>query len=174
MFAEVTRVRHRVAASLGLAPGIAAVLAIGFGLLLPRIDAMLQALSIEAERTVEQDPGFGFRQLVDIAVRALSPGVNDPTTAVQAVDQLHDLIRSLTIRCFPSQSRVDDGYPRVVIRTPSYEEYVRLAFEEIASYAAESVQVKRRLRLAFADCIFVASAERRAVLEAQRDRLSLD
>lgn len=133
------------------------------------------ALSIEDERTVEQDPAFGFRLLVDIAVRALSPGVNDPTTAVQAVDHLHDLVRYLTSCNFPTHSCKDDaGSLRVIVRRPSYADYVRLAFEEIASYATQSIHVKRRLRLTFDDLLNVASPERCSVLNDERGRLEID
>ena len=133
------------------------------------------ALSIEDERTVEQDPAFGFRLLVDIAVRALSPGVNDPTTAVQAVDHLHDLVRYLTSCNFPTHSCNDDaGSLRLVVRRPSYSDYVRLAFEEIASYATQSIHVKRRLRTTFDDLLSIASHERCSVLNDERGRLEID
>ncbi len=51
---------------------------------------------------MQQDQGFGLRQLVDVGVRALSPGLNDPTTAVQAIDQLHGLLRRLASKEMPS------------------------------------------------------------------------
>lgn len=123
------------------------------------------AVVIENERTMEQDPAFGFRQLVDIAVRALSPGVNDPTTAVQALDHLHDLIRRLTTRQFPSRGRADrHGVLRLFVARPSFEDFVRLAFEEIRSYGTSSVQVTRRLARALEDCASIAVAPRRDIL----------
>lgn len=124
------------------------------------------AIGIEIERTMEQDPAFGFRQLVDVAVRALSPGVNDPTTAVQALDHIHDLVRRLTLRQFPARTRADDaGDLRIIAARPEFEELVRLAFEEIAQYGSSSVQVKRRLGVILRDCTSVAGSDRREVLE---------
>jgi len=114
-----------------------------------RIDGkrLRSTVAIEKERTPDRDPAFGFRQLVDVAIRALSPGVNDPTTAAQSLDHLHDLVRRLTRRRFPSEARADEsGSLRLVLPRLDYEGYVRLAFEEIREYGSESVQVLRRLR----------------------------
>jgi uncharacterized membrane protein len=67
---------------------------------------------VAAVGTMEQDLAFGFRQLTDIAERALSPAVNDPTTAVQAIDVLHDLLRALATRSGPPGCwRDEDGRP---------------------------------------------------------------
>lgn len=127
-----------------------------------------QAVTLEEERTPKQDPAFGFRQLVDVAERALSPGVNDPTTAVQAVDQIHDLLRSLARRHFPSPVRVDEaGRPRLVLSRPDWEAFVRLGFDEIRLYGSESVQVTRRLRAALEDLLQVAPPERAPPLHEQ-------
>ena len=56
-----------------------------------------------------QDPAFGFRQLVDVAIRALSPAVNDPTTGVQAIDRISDLLAVTGNRLDPTGWRVDSG-----------------------------------------------------------------
>ncbi|MBA3818081.1 MAG: DUF2254 domain-containing protein [Deltaproteobacteria bacterium] len=131
-------------------------------------DDCLAAIGTEIEPTMEQDPAFGLRQLVDIAVRALSPGINDPTTAVQALDHLHDLIRRLTVRAFPARVRGDrDGVPRVIAAKPEFQAFVTLAFEEIRLYGATSTQVVRRLRSALQDIAAQASGERRQVLEQE-------
>ncbi len=101
-----------------------------------------------------------------VAVRALSPGVNDPTTAVQALDHLHDLVRRLIVRQFPAPTRADEaGDLRVIAARPDFEEYVRLAFEEIAMYGTSSVQVKRRLGAILEDCARIAGPARREVLQ---------
>jgi uncharacterized membrane protein len=124
--------------------------------------------SIAAERTPEQDPAFGFRQLVDVAERALSPGVNDPTTAVQALDQLHDLLRALSRRRFPASARLDaKGRLRLILPRPSWDAFVQLAFDEIRFYGRDSLQVKRRLRAALEDLLSIAPPDRRAVLTRQ-------
>lgn len=129
------------------------------------------AVAIEKERTPDRDPAFGFRQLVDVAIRALSPGVNDPTTATQSLDHLHDLVRRLTRRRFPSEARADEhGSLRLVLPRLDYEGYVRLAFEEIREYGSESVQVMRRLRDVLTDCISIAPDGRREVLHAELER----
>lgn len=122
-------------------------------------------LAVAHERTGKKDAAFGFRQLVDIAVRALSPGVNDPTTAVQVLHQLHDLLRALLHREIPSPARVDQsGRLRLFLPRPDWDDYVRLAFEEIRLYGAGSVQVVRRAREILADLLSVADDARAAVL----------
>jgi uncharacterized membrane protein len=124
------------------------------------------------ERTPRKDAAFGFRQLVDIAVRALSPGVNDPTTAVEVVDRLHDLLRSLVQRDIPSPLRMDgSGRLRLVLPRPDFADYVQLSFEEIRLYGAGSVQVIRRARAALRDLIAIANQERARVLELELERL---
>lgn len=132
-------------------------------------DALRAALSLGDERTPYQDPAFGFRQLVDIAERALSPGVNDPSTAVQALDEIHDLLRTLALRHLPSQQRMSpDGTLRLVLPRPSWEAFVGLALDEIRQYGAGSIQVARRMRVLIEDCLSVAPPERRPCLAEQR------
>jgi uncharacterized membrane protein len=127
-----------------------------------------RCLAFEHERNIEQDAAFGFRQIVDIAVRALSPGVNDPTTAAQAIDELHDLLRRLARRRFPAELRVDgEGALRVIAPRLSWDDYVALAFDEIRLYSGRSLQVVRRLRAALADLLEVAPQARRPPLERQ-------
>lgn len=132
-------------------------------------DALRAALSLGDERTPYQDPAFGFRQLVDIGERALSPGINDPSTAVQALDEIHDLLRALALRQLPSQQRVGpDGALRLILPRPSWEAFVGLALDEIRHYGAGSIQVARRMRVLIDDCLSVAPPERRPCLEEQR------
>ena len=120
------------------------------------------------ERTPRKDAAFGFRQLIDIAVRALSSGVNDPTTAVEVLDRLHDLLRSLVQRDIPNQVRMDgSGRPRLVLPRPDFADYVRLSFEEIRLYGAGSVQVVQRAGAILRDLIAVANRERATVLERE-------
>jgi len=108
-----------------------------------------QALEVARERTFEQDPKYPLRLLVDIAIKALSPAINDPTTAVQAIDQIEDLLRRLGRRALDAGCVRDDrGELRLVFPTPSWEDYLKLAFDEIRQYGTGSVQVMRRLRAA--------------------------
>lgn len=113
--------------------------------------ALLRAIKLANERTVEQDPKYPLRLLVDIAIRALSPAINDPTTAVQAIDQIEDLLRRL------GRHNLDSGYARdaddvirLIYPMPTWEDYLALAFDEIRQFGAGSVQVMRRLRSALA------------------------
>jgi uncharacterized membrane protein len=108
-----------------------------------------QAIAVARERTFEQDPKYPLRLLVDVAIKALSPAVNDPTTAVQAIDQIEDLLRHLGPRVLDTGCVTDDrGVVRLVFPTPSWEDYLTLALDEIRQYGAGSVQVMRRLRAA--------------------------
>ena len=137
--------------------------------------ALLDCIAFADERTIEQDAAFGFRQIVDIAERALSPGVNDPTTAAQAIDQLHDLLHRLARREVPSEARVDHaGELRVVAPRLSWDDYVSLSFDEIRLYSGRSVQVVRRLRGALNDLLEVAPPARKGALERQLKLLDRD
>jgi len=95
-----------------------------------------QAIEVARERTFEQDPKYPLRLLVDIAIKALSPAINDPTTAVQAIDQIEDLLRRLG-RCTLDVGCVEDdrGALRLVFPTPSWGDYLALAFDETGSMA---------------------------------------
>jgi uncharacterized membrane protein len=98
---------------------------------------------------LEQDPKYPIRLLVDIAIRALSPAVNDPTTAVQAMDQIEDLLRRLGRRDLDAgYARDADGVLRLTFPMPTWEDYLALSFDEIRQYGTTSVQVMRRLRSA--------------------------
>jgi uncharacterized membrane protein len=131
-------------------------------------DALAGAVVIGRERTLRQDPAFGFRSLVDVAERALSPSTNDPTTAVQALDELHDLLRRLCTRRFPDPVRADAaGTPRVILPRPDFDAYVRLAVDEIRHYGRGSVQVARRLRFLLEDVLAIAPPWRRGELRRQ-------
>lgn len=129
-------------------------------------------LGIGRERTLYQDPAFGFRQLADIAAKALSPATNDPTTAVQCIDRLHDLLRRLAVLPPSSGCYGDaDGDVRLVVPQPSWDDYVRLAFDEIRHFGIGSIQVPRRLRAALLDLKQAAPPDRHAVLDDQLDAL---
>jgi uncharacterized membrane protein len=105
------------------------------------------------ERTLEQDVAYGLRMLVDIAERSLadSPFL-DPTTALQAIDRLHDCLRQIARRPFPDGlHRDDEGVVRLTVPVMSWEAYVHLAFDEIRQAGASSPQVARRLRASLED-----------------------
>jgi uncharacterized membrane protein len=125
-------------------------------------DRMLRGqVAFGRERTIEQDSTFAFRVIVDIAIKALSKAINDPTTAVLAIDQLHRLLRTVGKRALHDERIVDrDGQLRVIFRTPNWEDFVELSFSEIRLYGAENFQVARRLR-AMIDNLFQSLPERR-------------
>lgn len=138
----------------------------------PDDEALADCVMLGVERTPHQDTAFGFRELVDIAERALSPAINDPTTAVQALDQIHDLLRRLATREIPAAERVDhEGQLRLVLPRPDWDAYVNLALEEICLFGRRSIQVHRRVRALIADLLQVVPAPRRAVLAQQLETL---
>ncbi len=105
------------------------------------------AIVFGTERTMEQDPTFAFRIVVDIALRALSPAINDPTTAVLAIDQLHRMLRAVGKRNLRTDERLDSvGKLRLIFRTPNWEDFVSLTFSEIRSCGSSNLQIVRRLR----------------------------
>jgi uncharacterized membrane protein len=117
------------------------------------------------ERTFEQDPKYAIRLLVDIAIKALSPAINDPTTAVQALDQIGDLLLRLGLRHLEIGAfRDSNGKLRLVVPFPAWEDFLRLAFDEIRSYGANSVQVMRRMNALVSDLIPAVPEERRPAL----------
>jgi uncharacterized membrane protein len=132
-------------------------------------DDVLDAISLKLERTLDEDVAYGFRMLVDVAERSLadSPFL-DPTTAVQAIDRLHDGLRQLaTRRINDGDCRDDDGYVRVTIPAMDWDDYVHLAFDEIRLAGASSPQVSRRLVAALEDLLRVAPEERHPPLREQ-------
>ena len=104
-----------------------------------REDPLLAAVRLGRERTFEQDPKHPIRLLVDIAIKALSPAINDPTTAVQTIDQLEDLLRRLGAAELDAGYAADEtGVLRLVFPTPTWEDYLTLAFDEIRQFGLSS------------------------------------
>jgi len=134
-----------------------------------------QAIRLARERTFEQDPKYPLRMLVDIAIRALSPAINDPTTAVQAIDQIEDLLLRLGRRALDAGCVADErGVLRLVFPTPTWEDYLTLAFDEIRQYGASSVQVMRRMRSALVNLAdSVTEAEHKTAVQGYLQHLDL-
>lgn len=110
-------------------------------------EVLRTAIAFGSERTMEQDPTFAFRIVIDIALKALSPAINDPTTAVLAIDQLHRMLRSVGRRNLRTDEILDASEQlRVIFRTPNWDDFVHLAFSEIRACGANSLQIVRRLR----------------------------
>lgn len=116
-------------------------------------DAWLQgAVAVGDERTIRQDPAFAFRLLADISAKALSPGVNDPTTSIQALDQIELLLRQIGSRRLGGGALCDPtGAIRLRYPAPSWPDYLSLAIDETRQYGAGSIQVNRRLRALLED-----------------------
>ncbi len=111
---------------------------------------LLGYVSLGRHRNPEQDVAFGLQQLVDIALKALSPAVNDTTTAIMAVDYLGELVGRLAHRTFPDALRGDGHHLRVLVRAYSFADYVRLAFDLVRENAHGNPAVLRRLLRALA------------------------
>jgi uncharacterized membrane protein len=132
-----------------------------------------RAIRLGRERSFKQDPKYPIRLLVDVAIKALSPAINDPTTAVQTIDQIEDLLRRL------GASELDAGYAfdgngvlRLVFLTPTWEDYLTLAFDEIRQFGAGSLQVMRRLRAALDGLIgWLPTEDRRHVARRYLEHL---
>ncbi len=132
------------------------------------------AVAVGPERTLEQDPLFAFRILLDIALKALSKAINDPTTATLAIDQLHRLLRAVGKRKLSSEQILDGkGQLRVIFRTPNWEDYVRLSFTELRFNGVESIQVVRRLRAMIEDLLKTLPEHRRPALHQELELLDL-
>ncbi|WP_086831083.1 DUF2254 domain-containing protein [Streptomyces sp. NRRL B-24572] len=115
---------------------------------LPDPARVLGLVALGDERTIEQDPAFALRVLVDIAIRALSPAVNDPTTAVQVVNYIERFLHTVGTARFPGRHVLADahGEARLVFSGRTWETYLQLAVCEIREYGSSSVQICRRLR----------------------------
>lgn len=138
----------------------------------PPASAVVRAVFVGTERTMFEDPWFGVRQLVDIAVRALSPGVNDPTTAVQAVDRLTDLLVRIGSLADPPRHYLgSNGTVRLVRPVHDWESAVSLAFTEIRRYGADSPQIPRRLLAAIDSLVRALDDSRHPPLVHQRELL---
>ncbi|WP_426060793.1 DUF2254 domain-containing protein [Hymenobacter sp. B1770] len=128
--------------------------------------------SIGDLRTIDQDLGFGFRQLVDIALKALSPGINDTTTAIFCVDQLGALLSLLADRKLNEPLRSEGGRVRVVAQIPTFATYAALAFDQIRSAAEGNLSVLLRLLTAIETVARrTRNEDRLAVLQQQADRV---
>jgi uncharacterized membrane protein len=133
----------------------------------PDRDLARQVLVLARQRTIDQDPAFGLRMLVDIAIRAVS--INDPTTAVQALDRIESLLIEL-YRCRPGPTIVadPDGEPQGLFQAPTWEQYVDLGLMEIRHFGATSIQVARRLRVVYEHLLEIVDDSQRARVELEQ------
>ncbi len=123
------------------------------------LEGLRKLVDVQRERDVAGDVGFGIRQLADVALRALSPGVNDPTTAVTCIGYLQESFERLAGRAFPDRVRRLDGEIVVAIVVVGFEELLREPFDELGRYASADARVAVALLDALAG---IAAAARRA------------
>jgi uncharacterized membrane protein len=127
------------------------------------------------ERTIEQDPAFAVRIMVDIAIKALSPAVNDPTTAVQVVNHLGDLLHVIGAADFrPREDGVVLRRGQVLVAARGWEDYLALGVTEIREYGASSVQVVRRLRAMLEELHAAVRPDYQAAVEDELARLDAE
>jgi uncharacterized membrane protein len=137
-------------------------------------DRLRSMVALGVERTIEQDPAFAVRIMVDIAIRALSPAVNDPTTAVQVLDHLEDLLRlvgqtDLSDRAAPLDEQKRSG--GLVVPVRRWPDYLALSVTEIREYGETSIQVVRRLRALLEELAEAVLPERREAVLRELARL---
>lgn len=131
----------------------------------PDHEVLLHAVILAPARTIHQDPPYALRLIVDIAIRALSPAVNDPTSAMQALNEIQLVLTEL------SRRSLSVGDERVRIRTSNWDDIIELALSEIALYGASSVQIPRRFRALLDELEPLVPADRLPALQRQRERL---
>ncbi|MEO7298630.1 MAG: DUF2254 domain-containing protein [Verrucomicrobiota bacterium] len=132
------------------------------------IAELQETFSISRYRTIEQDAGFGIRQIVDVALKALSPGINDTTTAVTCVDYLTAILARLAYRQIPSSLRYEDGELRVIAIGPSFVSLLSEAFNQIRESAKGNLAVMLRMLAALRTIAsLTADPSRRQALDEQ-------
>jgi uncharacterized membrane protein len=137
------------------------------------IAALNASYSISSHRTVDQDPAFGVRQIVDMALKALSSGVNDTSTAVICVDYLTAILARLAPQRFPALRRYEESELRVIAMAPTFENLLVEAFDQIRRNAEGNVSVMSRM-LGALDAIgsLTDSPRRRRALREQVQRIA--
>jgi uncharacterized membrane protein len=144
---------------------------LGVGAPIPE-DSLRPTIKLGEERTFEQDPKYALRLLVDIAIKALSPAINDPTTATQTLDQIEDLLIRLGQRRLEIGSFCDEaGDLRLLMSFPTWDDFLRLALDEIRFYGAASIQVMRRMKALVNELISILPEERQPALRHWQERL---
>jgi len=137
-------------------------------------DALRGAFALQPDRTVQQDIAHGLQQLVDVALKALSPSVHDPRTAITCIHQLGHLMALLAARAMPASRRVVDGRLRLAVPTPAFDHLLGLAFDALSCHIASHVEayaavVDMQARIGG----FTRDSARREALRRQLDRVAL-
>ena len=141
---------------------------------LDTIDAINALYVVSRQRTVQQDAAFGIRQIADVALKALSPGINDTTTAVMCTEYLAAILVQLASRDIPSPYRYKDGQLRVIARVSSFESLLAESLDQIRQNAQGNVAVlKRQAELLETICRATDSIERRSCLRRQAELIAI-
>lgn len=154
------------------------------------IDAANAYFAIGGQRTLVQDASFGIRQIVDVALKALSPGINDTTTAVSCTEHLTAIMARLAERRMPSPYRIDKGKLRVIAHRPAFDEMLGAAFDQIRQNAGGNVATLRTLvdgltvlaertedpdrRAAIARQLDLVATKAESTIEQPEDRAAID
>ena len=126
------------------------------------------SVAFGSERAMDQDPTFAFRIVVDVGLKALSPAINDPTTAVLAMDQLHRMLRTVGKRHLRADKLLDkSGQFRMIFRTPNWDDFVDLTFSEIRNCGSNNLQIVRRMRAMIENLMQTLPLNRREALLRQ-------
>ena len=135
-------------------------------------DALERHVRIGSERTMQQDASFGVRQLVDIAVKALSPGINDPTSATYCVERLATILIEAGTRADPpTQHHASDGRLAVMMPVPGFSDLTSLAYDQIRHYGGDDAYVMRAVAEALVRIARRTPLERHAALREQAEAL---
>jgi uncharacterized membrane protein len=176
--AALVRLAERAGGVIEMASAVGDTLVVGTPILqvrgqpLPEAE-LRKAIRTGPQRTFDQDPKYSLHLLSDIAVRALSPAVNDPTTAVQALDQIEDLLLRLGSRRLEIGQIWDpSGHLRLAILVPSWEDFLDLGLSQIRSYGASSLQVSRRMKALLSALMVALPESRRQEVRVHQGRLA--
>lgn len=132
------------------------------------------AFLLGPERTPEQDVEFGIVEISDIAIKALSPGINDPTTALRCIDRLAEVLLELGTRRPPRPWRTEAGRVHYLARHTTFERAVGLSFDQIRHFGASNPAIARKLLEVLARLPALVPPPHRAVLRAQAEAVLRD
>ena len=176
--AGLVEIAQRADCTIEFVPGIGDFIATGDTLfrfhgrapIAAETEALYRAVPVRYEQTVEEDPLFGFRIIVDIAVKALSPAIDDPGTAVEAIERIQHSLNLLGHRQLDSGIVRDvSGEARLKYRTPQWDDSVALSVAEVRASAGESPQVHRRLRAMLAQLVRTLPEPRAAAVRREME-----
>ena len=132
------------------------------------------AFVLGSERTPDQDFEFGIIEISDIAVKALSPGINDPTTAFRCIDRLSEVVLALGLRNPPRARRTEDGRVHYIARHARFERSVGLAFDQVRHFGASNPAVAKKLLGNLSQLAGLLPEDRRHPLLEQIDAVLAD